>query len=350
MGLTHFALERLGYRRRRDDESLAAAFSCVYAFEVQGVSPSPGLLIEANATVSGVDYRLALSGTLNAAAQRVASDDFADDEPAWAAQHKSSPPYLLIHIGPTATHAMTGDFLKEEPLGLQTYDAFIPARRELREMEGKVIPSLLSALSCTFGTLQHPVRFRELDRAVVGKTEGGMTVVDFGLELPAELRVGQAIPAPELQDLIGRATELAARMDPDISSFYHLALKEDDPLKRFLYLFLTIERQTHAVFKSTDHCSHMADLVRTPGRVQATGISFFGTQHERWKSLQERFVWCALTVWTHLTDDDVDNFVKVKRVRDQLAHGEIAEPSAEAVALVERVAAKLQRAPHGADT
>lgn len=349
MGLTHYALEQMGYRRRRDDELLSAAFTCVYAFEVQGVSSSPGLLIEANGSVGGVDYRLAFSETLNAAARRVASDDFADDEPAWVAERKCSPPYLVIHIGPTTTHAMTGDFLKEESFGLQTYDAFIPARRELREMEAKVIPSLLSAMSCTFGTLQNPVRFRELERAVSGKTTDGKTVFDFGLEFRAELRVGQAVPAPNLQDLIKQATDLATRMSPKVSHFYHLALKEDDPLKRFLYLFLTIERQTHAAFKSTDHGAHMAGLIRTPERVKATGTSFFGTQHERWKSLQERFVWCALTVWTHLTDDDVDNFAKVKKVRDQIAHGEIAMPPAEAVALVERVAAKLQLAPHGAD-
>jgi hypothetical protein len=138
-------------------------------------------------------------------------------------------------------------------------------------------------------------------------------------------------------------------MNPKVSYFYHLALKEDDPLKRFLYLFLTIERQIHAAFKSTDHDVHMAGLVRVPERVQATGTSFFVIQHESWKSLQERFAWCALTVWTHLTDDDVNNFATVKRVRDQLAHGEIATPPAEAVALVERVAAKLQLGPHGGD-
>lgn len=211
--------------------------------------------------------------------------------------------------------------------------------------EDKVIPSLLSALSCTFGTLRNVVRFRELDRTVTGKTAGGKTVFDFGLELRAELRVGQGVPAGDLRELIRRATELATRMHPNISRFYYLALNEEDPLKRFLHLFLTIERQTHAVFKSTDHRSHIAGLVRAPERVQATGTSFFGIQHERWNSLQERFVWCALTVWTHLTDDDVDNFAKVKKVRHQLAHGEISAPSAEAVALVERVAAKLQLAP-----
>ena len=153
MGLSYYALEQMGYRRRRDNESLQTAFSSVHAFEVHGISPSSGLLIGSSGTVGGIDYRLSLAETLNAAAQQVASDDFADDEPAWVAERKCSPPYLLIHIGPTTIHEMSGVFLKEELFGIQTYDAFIPARRELREMEAKVIPSVLSALSCTFGTL-----------------------------------------------------------------------------------------------------------------------------------------------------------------------------------------------------
>jgi hypothetical protein len=170
MGLTHYALERMGFRRRRDDEPISATFSSVHAFEVQGLSSSQGLLLDATGTIGGVGYRLALSETLNAGAERIAGDNYADDEAAWVAERKCSPPYLLIHIGPTASHAMTGDFLKEESFGLQTYDAFIPARRELREMETKVMPNLLTALSCTFGTLQRPVRFRELERTVSGKT------------------------------------------------------------------------------------------------------------------------------------------------------------------------------------
>lgn len=217
MGLSHYALEQMGYRRRRDNESLQAVFASVHAFEVQGISPSSGLLIGSNGRVGGVDYRLALADTLNAAAQLVASDDFADDEPAWAAEHKCSPPYLLIHIGPTTTHEMTGDYLKEETFGMQTYDAFIPARRELREMEAKVIPSVLSALSCTFGTLPNPARFRELERAVAGKTTDGKTVFDFGFEFRAEIQVGQALPVSELKDRINRAADLATKMGSKVS-------------------------------------------------------------------------------------------------------------------------------------
>jgi hypothetical protein len=349
MGLTHYALEQMGFRRRREGERLSAQFSCVYAFEVQGISPSAGLLIADAGSIDSVDYRVAVCDSLNDGAKRVANDDFADDEAGWVKEHKCTPPYLLIHIGPTSVHEMTADFLKEESFGLRTYDAFIPARQELRDMEAKVVPRLLSALSCVFGSLRNPVRFRELERAVAGKSLTGVTVFDFGLEFRAEMRVGQAVPAVELTDLLKSSTDLAGRMNAQVARYYHLALKEDDPLKRFLYLFLTVERQTHAAFKTIDHGAHMLTISRAPERVQLTAASFLGSQPERWKSLQDRFTWCALTVWNHVTDEDVANFSRVKKVRDQIAHGEIAAPPADAVALVERVAAKLQLAPMRAD-
>ncbi len=349
MGLSHYALEKMGFRRRRDDESLQATFSSVHVFEVHGLASSKGLLLGSNGSVAGVSYRLALSETLNAAARLVASDDFTDDEPAWVAEHNCSPPYLLIHVGPTKSHEMTGDFLKEEHFGLHTYNAFIPVRKELRDIEAKVIPSVVSALSCTFGTLPNPVSFHQIGREVAGKTIDGRIVVDFGIEFRAEGRAGHVVPVLELQERFTRANALAARMSPEVSYFYNLAVKEDDPLKRFLYFFLTLERQTHAVFKATDHGPHIAELLDFPPRVRSTGALIFGTQRERWKSLHERFVWCALTVWTHLTDDDVEDFKKVKKARDQIAHGEIAAPSPEVVTLVERVASKLQLASHNGD-
>jgi hypothetical protein len=170
-------------------------------------------------------------------------------------------------------------------------------------------------------------------------------ICDFGVEFRAEGHVSQSVVPSDLQGLLDRAMSLAARMSPKVSRFYSLALNETDPLKRFLYLFLTIERQTHATFKAIDHRLRMAELARVPERVNAVGTSFFEAQPEKWKSLQERFIWCALTVWTHLTDSDVESFTRVKKVRDQIAHGEIAAPPPEAVQLVERVAGKLQLAP-----
>ena len=325
MGFSNYALEQMGFRRLREAEVLSASFSSVHAFEIQGISLSIEQIVAESGNIGGVHYRLAIADTLNLAAKTLVDDDFVEDETGWTAEHKCAPPYLLLHIGPTPTHLMTGQFLKEESDSLRTYDGFIPARRELREMEAKVIPSLITALSCTFGTLPNTVKFQELDHVVQGVSVDGVPVYDFGVSMRADLRVGQAVSANEFTALLASATYLATRINAKVAHFYHLALQEDDPLKRFLFLFFTIERQTNATFKSIYQGASTAGLA-------------------------ERFYWCSRTVWTHMTPEDVANFGEVKKVRNQIAHGEIAQPPIVAVALVEKVAAKLQLASHGGDS
>jgi hypothetical protein len=159
------------------------------------------------------------------------------------------------------------------------------------------------------------------------------------------LQAAQRIEIDNIQNQVDRAIALAHRISTDISSFYCRALNEDDPLKRFLFLFLTIERQTHAAFNAADHGAYINEIARSPDRVRKYGDQFLLSQHERWKNLSDRFHWCAMTVWPHLTDNDVRDFLEIKKIRDRLTHGVIAEPPSSAVVAVERISAKLQLAP-----
>lgn len=319
MGITPYALENMGFRRRRDGEDLPATFSSVHVFGVRGLSNDAGLFVTRAGDVEGVTYRLAVAESLNTGCRAIADDDFAEDEAAWATEHNCSPPYLLVHIGPTVEHKMTGDFLKEEPASIHTYNAFIPARQKLLELENRVMPRLLSSLSCVFGGLENPLRFKQIERAVAGRTSNGRVIFDFGIEFRVEAVSGRRIDNTDLDVSLQRSVNLATRMSDQVARFYYQALCEDDPLKRFLFLFLAIERQTHATFK-------------------------FGSQPEGCKSLQDKFVWCAKTVWTYLHDCDIKSFSTAKKVRNQIAHGEITAPPSEALSLVEKLAARLQLA------
>jgi hypothetical protein len=335
----------MGFRRCRDGEDLTATFSSVHVFGVRGLSNDAGLLVTRAGDVEGVAYKLAIAESLNTGCRAIADDDFAEDEAAWATEHKCSPPYLLVHIGPTVEHKMMGDFLKEEPASIHTYNAFIPARQELRELENRVMPRLFSSLSCVFGGVENPLRFKEIERAVAGRTSNGRVLFDFGIEFRVDAIRGRRIDSADLDALLQQSVNLATRMNDQVARFYYQAVREDDPLKRFLFFFLAIERQTHATFKFIDHGAGMSALLGTSDRIGSTLASFFGSQPERWKSLQDRFVWCGLTVWSHLSDDDVESFSIAKKIRDQIAHGEITVPPSEALSLVEKLAARLQLGP-----
>lgn len=119
-------------------------------------------------------------------------------------------------------------------------------------------------------------------------------------------------------------------------------LSHRDLLKKFLYFFLAIEIETHATFKRIDHVANLSTLITAPDRVAASTQDFFDGQRQRWINLRDRFLWCVLCVWTHLSDADVEEFGRLKSVRDDIAHGSIATPPHSAVIGAEQLAAKLQ--------
>lgn len=345
MTLTPAALERMGFRRRREDENLVAAFTSVHVYSVIGLATEVGLLVAQAGEIGGIRFKLAIADSVNAGCRQVAEDDFTDDETAWATEHKCSPPYLLIRLGPTTSHSVAGDYVKDEPFGFSTYGAFNSARRELVELEGRVIPRLVASLSAVFGSERHPLQFEQIERAVQGHTVDGKILFDFTITVSAQGRACRFRAKSELAESIDRAIGLAGEIDYRLAGFYRDALSERDPLKRFLFLFLTIERQTHTTYQSIDHLSYISEMTKLPSRINVTAAYFLNQQPARWTSLRDRFVWCGLTIWTHLTDEDVESFAKLKKIRDKIAHGEITEPPRDALDLVERIAAKLLLLP-----
>jgi|CXWL01.1.fsa_nt_gi hypothetical protein len=346
MGLTNYAIEQMGFRRVTPDESFSAAFYSLHTFQAEGLVLEMDSVVEAHGEIGNVPYHMALGTSLNAAARRLIADDLTDDEQGWLGEHKCAPPFLMLHIGPTARHIITGTYVKVEEERITTYDGFLPARAELKELEAVVLPNVLSALSCEFSTFHASVKFKRVTRDVFGTTPEGKTLFDFGVHLRGTATTAKAIAALDATQYLIRSAKLATSMSPKVSRFFQLALEEDDPLKRFLHFFLTVERQTHAAFASVDHRGHVVSLTNGPARVRASMADFLVAQSERWKALQERFIWCTLSVWTQLTDADVESFKDLKRVRDQLAHGEIATPPTYAVLAIEQLAKKLQLGPN----
>ena len=248
----------------------------------------------------------------------------------------------MILVGPTKEHVSNSAYIKEEGENLATLDSFSAAKAEVRELESRVIPQVVTSLTCAFGSAENWPRFAFIDRTIFAKTSSGAVLHDIRIQMDAELTVSRKLPISDLEKNVGQISTLVTKLNPKVSRFLNLALEEKDLLKRFLYFFLAIEIETHAQFKNIDHSGHLARLINSQARVQESSTNFFDMQRTRWKTLTDRFIWCALTVWAHVTDDDIDQFKKLKGIRDEIAHGSISEPSAESVKSAERLALKLQ--------
>lgn len=344
MGLSLYALESMGFRRIAEGEHIVASFYSVYVYEVQGFTVDDNPILQFRGQVSGTGYEIALGTSMNKLTQALAlsDDQFTDDEQAWATANKCTPPYILIQIGPSTQLTCASGHIKEEGSKLVTYDCFSSARDELRATEAKVLPSLVSALTCRFSSIDHPVHFRRVDKVLFGITTTNRILHDTRFEVKASLSVSKRLPTDEVQAGIESTAALAERLNPKVARFFQLALEENDPLKRFLYFFLSIEIETHATFASIDHSIHLAVMLKSQSRIHKTQTRFFEAQREKWTALKDRFVWCALCVWTHLSDSDIKEFASLKKIRDDIAHGSIAVPPAESVAAAQRLATRLQ--------
>ncbi|KPF41210.1 hypothetical protein IP87_20985 [beta proteobacterium AAP121] len=146
----------------------------------------------------------------------------------------------------------------------------------------------------------------------------------------------------QIVEHLDSATQIAGNVKQKVARFFHLALNEDDPLKRFLYFFLAVEIETHATFARIDHRAKLLAFIQPPSHATVTTQNFFDGQSQKWTNLRDRFVWCVLCAWPHLSDDDVDQFKKLKTIRDEIAHGSLATPPHDAVVSVEKLAARLQ--------
>lgn len=343
LSLSSHLMEQLGFRQIGGNATISAAFHSIHIYEVQGFTVDEEALSSMKGMISGASYEVAVGSSINETCRKLLDDDLADDETAWEKEHRCTPPYVLIHFGPTRPYSCTKGQIDEEKSTITTFDCFIEAREELRAVEAKVLPSLVSSLTCAFGSSDKYVRFRAVAKEVFGVTSNGTVVHDIWFVMNASGYSSTRLSGKDVEATVKQSISLATQINPRVARFFHLALQEDDLLKRFLYFFLSIEIETHAVYSSIDHFAHIASLVNNPSRIRTSTIEYFENQRERCTTLKDRFVWCAFCVWTHLNDSDIDEFRRLKKIRDDIAHGSIAAPPADSVRAAEKLAAKLQR-------
>ena len=122
------------------------------------------------------------------------------------------------------------------------------------------------------------------------------------------------------------ASRLSARLKPRAARLFFLGVEEDDLLKKFLYLFMVIEIVTQTAYKALDHDGHVRSIMQ--GLPPRLGPEESLKKAQRTSEhLGERFAWCRLRNWSTLTDADVAEFGRLKKLRDQILHGQDLMPT-----------------------
>lgn len=325
--LSEAAMKAMGFHPPNEGEDIAATFSSITVFEIRGITLAPNAMAVSSGIAAGVKYRLATSSSVNRGCIALIDDTFVEDEEEWKNENKSQGPFVLVLIGPTSEHSCSSGQVKTEEDGsTTTYDCFPGARTELTQLESRALAPIHSALTCTLNEDAHYVALRKISRVSVGRTPTGAVVHDIRIEMNAEAYVSHRLDTEQLAKKLDLAMNLASTLNPKASRFFALGLAEQDQLKRFLYFFLSLEVETHAVFCRIDHSDALVKRINSTTSCGQSTAMMLLAQVKGLKNLYDRFVWCAACAWPRLNDGDINQFKALKDARDDIAHGRTSEP------------------------
>lgn len=335
-------MRAMGFRPFAAGESVSASFVSISVYEICGIAlQSPAPLMNAG-TVEEVNYNLCIGAKLNETCHALLGDAYVDDENAWMNEKGTNGPFLLVQIGPHQVYTVTTGQIKTESDGsLITYESFPMLRADLAAIEEEALPRLITSLSCSLTAPDQYLELRKLDRVIVGRTDIGQTVHDLRILVSGSGYLSRGIPPEVLLSGLQDAVTLAPRINIKAARFFTLGMAEDDELKKFLFFFLALEVETHAVFGRIDHARALQQLLDPATPPLPTVLALLKRQTDQIRNLFDRFVWNAACAWSGITEADVQQFKQLKTARDDIAHGTITEPPGGYVRQAQQLARKI---------
>lgn len=341
MQLSSHAVAAMGFTPIPVDGEVSAAFHALHVFSVQGFTVGGDQIAVKRGRAAGLDYTVACGASVNAICQALLGQKYTEDETEWAQMRHANAPYLVVHLGPTAIHTATQGHVRNEAGDIISYDTFGHAREELQQLEARALPPIEMALSITFAGVTPPIRILPSDVARFGLTAEGVTVHDFRFTGSARAYVSRPLDLTQLESHLTFVAEVSARVNKRVATLFRLGRRDEDELKRFLYFFLAMEIETHRVFKTVSRRDHLRNVATYDTRIGGAAEHLLEHKPENWANLADRFVWCVASVWKHLGVEDASEFQRLKKIRDDIAHGNIAEPPAGSAAAAEALATRL---------
>ncbi|WP_020585269.1 hypothetical protein [Desulfobacter curvatus] len=317
-------IENMGFTKYPVSDVLEIQFGIVMVYSIQGINFNPN----STSTISkpfefGENCTAVISDSINDACRLLIGDDFIDeDEQEWIKKKKVSRPFAFIFFKEFQTRTLKGGYRKEHEGSIITYDAFPEGKQDIQKWEKESLPSIITSLVVHLSTLERPVSLILVKKAVFGETNNGVTLFDLKMTGSANVIVSSGKTSIEMDVSLSKSSDLYGKLEYKTSRHFYSALNEKDRLKQFLNYFLFIERETHRQFKSLSYESDAKSVFNVPQRLSQSGNLFFEDRFNDSRNLAQRFHWCAILAWDDLNDQDVNDFIDIKKIRDKLAHGD----------------------------
>lgn len=342
MTLSKHVIEAMGYTEYPLTDVIEVHFGILRAYSLRGMAFEQDCEGKQSEVVSLADRcTVAVAQSINKASKMLVGDIFVEHEEKWLSDKKVNSPFLLIYFREASPSELRGGYRQEKDGYICTYDAFPEGKKEIREWEDEAIPGIVTSLTVHLSTLERQVDLVPIERRIFGITSKGQTLFDRKATFSASLDVSSPKSLEEINTSLGKSKELLPVLTKDVCRPFYAALNEPDKMKKFLGYFQSIERYTHSTYKSLNYSNDVQEAFNVPTRVKEPATKFFEKIFADSKNLSQRFHWCSIIAWEKIEESDVACFLEMKKIRDQLSHGEHIEEKELPVDKAKALALKL---------
>ncbi len=324
MNFSKHALEVMGYTEYLDNDILDLQFHILLIFEIKGIGLND-VASELGTFDIHKNCTAIITDSLNTGCIKLTGQDFSDDESLWLKENKFSNPFLLINFKESSISQLKGGYRQNFGETVCTYGAFTYLIKEIQEWRNETLPKIITLLTLRLANFNSNIKIKPIYEKTYGLTVDGKLVEDINFKIQANIMQISVITGDEIKNISFDFENKMDNLSSELSNIFYSALNEVDKFKQFLEFFHFIERFTHGCFKKLKYNNEIIKVFNIKDEIQETSNQFFEKIFSDSKNLSSRFQWCSIVLWNNIKDEDVYNFLEIKKIRDKLSHGERVE-------------------------
>lgn len=316
----------MGYSEYPLDDELKVKFKVLKIYSLQGIVFEKNIETIPSDIFVFESCKVVASRSINEASKLLLGDILEDNEQKWLSEKKATPPFVVLYFNDDKEYVLNGGFRQKDGESIITHNAFSDADEKITNWTKLTLPNIFTALTVHFSTINNHVKLIPIDERIWGETDNNQTLFNLRSSMNSEFYVSIPQKLDEVNLSLQNSVNLFSNLNEKLSRHIFAALIESDRLKQFLYFFLFMEIYTNEQYKKLDSKQRKFDENR-----KADG------------ELYNKFNCCKISIWKHLNDEDVECFKKMKKIRNDILHGQDIEEATLPIEKIRTLALKLLR-------
>ncbi len=316
--------EKCGFSLLSSAECLSGAFSSLFVYGVRGLLP-PDKPVISHRNLPGIaKVDFGIGNSYNDLSTKIAGNKV-DETDELLANGSSNLSFLLILITKEVTFAaQEGFYKKQDSQILFQRRMFESALIDIEQTSLAILPSILKTVTVEVGRAED-LYFTQRKSFYFGRTDCGKMLLPFPT-VHCAIETISGMSNENLQEALDTSARNLTHEEHESTFFFGYGLTEVDPVKRFLFFYVSIEKKIDETFKVLQGRPEARAILSDLLDEEEARILWRLLRHPGRNDIQSKFVLCMNEALTHLTSEDLASFVHLHKTRTGMAHGKSRRP------------------------